>query len=135
MEPGDIVRIYAPTVGYHKYHLCLSADGTDQLAQFLFMSSEPGFSASLDVPCNRVPCIPPSKTGYTCISLNRVPRHSAHQLNLFQAQVMGAIDQPLATDLHTFALGSGNMAALPQGSAAFVRQVLESLARKPTTLP
>lgn len=131
MRPGSIVRIYAPTVGYNKYHLCLRAAGPGQVAEFIFMSSEPGFDASLDVPCARVPCIPPSETGYTCISLNRIIRYSEHQLKLFQSLTLGEMDQTLAVNLHAFALIPANVEALPKSKAAWVRQELALLAQPP----
>jgi hypothetical protein len=100
---GDIVRIYAPQVGYYKYHLCIVAGDSSVASRFLYLNSDPTFAGTYVVDCSRVPCLPSSTTGKTAFSFAAIPRYSDKQLGLYQAQKMGELDKTLAAELHVFA--------------------------------
>ena len=125
--PGDLVRILAPTVGYYKYHLCLVGPALESAARFLWLNSDPNYEGIYSVPCARVPCIPPSKTGLTCFSFSAMPRFNARQLELYQAVKMGVLDKTLAGELEVFALVPSNMEGLSRAEQTLVRQVLSTL--------
>lgn len=127
LAPGDLIRILAPTVGYPKYHLCLEGVLPQSAARFLFLNSDPGYQGTYDVPCARVPCLPPSQTGFTCFSFNMMPRFNARQLELYQATKMGVLDRVLAGELETFALVPSNIEGLNSPERTLVRQVLALL--------
>jgi hypothetical protein len=102
LQVGDIVRIYAPTAGKLKYHLCVYV-GTDGAAsRFLFLNSESYFEGVYEVECTRVPCLPTSDTGKTVFSFNDIPRYNERQLDLYQATKMGALPEDVAKELIPF---------------------------------
>lgn len=97
LRPGDIVKIYAPQAGYPKYHLCLCTLSADGAAQFIFMNSKvSGYEGDFAVPNEEVPCLAPSDTGFTVFSLSQIPRYNAHQMELYEAEVLGRISAALA---------------------------------------
>lgn len=126
-DPGDYVKIFAPSVGYIKYHLCLTAPSAHAAGQFLWLNSDPTFEGTYNVPCSRVPCIPASSTGFTCFSFGMFPRYNATQLSLYQATKIGVIDRALAGDLCEFVQKTENVDGLNQKERALVRLVLLSL--------
>ncbi len=96
---GDVVSIFAPTVGYDKYHLCIKIGEDGGAHQFLFMNSEERFDSEYSVNCRRVPCLPPSRTGKTVFSFTMVPKYNDKQLKIYRADKKGSIDSVLAADL------------------------------------
>jgi hypothetical protein len=102
-EIGDIVELYAATAGRDKYHLCIQIGTEGSAFQFLFLNSNPDRAGVFTVPCNRVPCLPESKTGTTSFSFNMVPRYSEAQLKLYRAKKMGVLDPGLAAEMVEFA--------------------------------
>lgn len=103
MQPGSIVRIFAPIAGKEKYHLCLSLPGDDgSAARLLFLNSEAKFSDHYVVENARVPCIPPSRTGNSCFCFTMIVRINSLRLESMQPVEMGMIDLDLALDLRRF---------------------------------
>lgn len=125
---GDILRIYAPTVGYYKYFLCIEVGSSTSAYKFLFLNSDPNFSGVYDVDCSRVPCLPRSPTGRTAVSFSMIPRFSDAQLNTFNASKMGAIDPVLAAELAAFAQTT---TVLSQPDRALVVSALKAMAGIP----
>ncbi len=99
---GDIVRLYAPTVGKQKYHLCVCVGAAGAASRFLFLNSEEYFEGIYVVDCTRVDCLPPSRTGKTVFSFNDIPRYNDKQLGLYQATRMGALPRDVAQELIPF---------------------------------
>lgn len=99
---GDILRIYVPSIGKKKYHLCVCVGAGTAAHRFLFLNSEEYFDGTYVVDCARVPCLPPSDTGKTVVSLNDIPRYSDRQLNAFQAHKMGDLAADVAAELIPF---------------------------------
>lgn len=100
---GDVVRIYAPSAGYNKYHLCVKESDGTTVEEFLFLNSDPGFDGVYVVDNVRVPCLPPSETGKIVFSFAMIPRFTEKQLTLFNAVKLGTLDPALAAELHAFA--------------------------------
>jgi hypothetical protein len=124
---GDIVSIYAPTVGYKKYHLCVHV-GTDGTAhQFLFLNSDDRFEGVYSVECERVPCVPRSASGRTAFSFTMLPRYNDKQLKLYGAKKLGVIDPVLATELLEFA---EKAVGLTKAEQKIVCAALKSIAKK-----
>jgi hypothetical protein len=122
---GDIVQIYAPVAGHIKYHLCIAV-GTDGAAtQFLFLNSDPDRMGSYVVPCERVPCLEPSKTGKTAFSFTMIPRYSDGQMRLYKAEKLGELDSQLAAELLGFAK---TVRTLPRKDLKVVTDALEKIA-------
>ena len=109
---GSIVSIFAPSVGYVKYHLCIEKNDPPTASKFLWLNSDPKFDGTYNVPCKRVPCIPPSKTGFTCFSFGIVLRYTDAQLSLFGFKVLGSIEKRLALELEAYALTPANIRGL-----------------------
>ncbi len=99
---GDIVRIFAPGAGYEKYHLCIKLVDDDGAARFMFLNSNPNYNDTYAVTCDRVPCLPPSDTGYTAFSFNMLPIYNERQLGLYRATKLGELSSDVATELRTF---------------------------------
>lgn len=121
---GEIVEIFAPTVGYVKYHLCIAA-GEGGAHQFLFLNSDPGFDGTYVVDCARVPCLPASPTGKTAFSLNMVPRYNDKQLQLYKGRKLGILDKGLAAELLAFASDIANSKGLTRGERETVCGALQ----------
>lgn len=126
-DVGDIVSILAPSVGYRKYHLCITRGELEVAALFLWLNSDPNFRSTYNVACDRVPCIPPSKTGFTCFSFGMMPRYSDSQLQLYQATKHGVLDSSLASELEAFAMDGDNVRGLNAKERRLVLTALASL--------
>jgi hypothetical protein len=118
---GDVVSIYAPAVGYTKYHLCLGYNDTG-ICCFLYLNSWSGYQADLSFDCARFPMIDPSTTGKTIVSLSLIVRYTARQLELYKAKKLGEIDKTVAAEIHTF---SKTVKALSRPDKAFVNERLK----------
>ena len=99
---GDILRIYVPSLGKKKYHLCVCVGVGTAAHRFLFLNSEEYFDGTYVVDCTRVPCLPPSDTGKTVVSLNDIPRYNDRQLQTLQAHRMGGLAADVAAELIPF---------------------------------
>lgn len=99
---GDIVRIFAPIAGYEKYHLCVKLLDESGAARFLFLNSNPAYEDTYAVPCERVPCLPPSETGVTAFSFSMLPTYNEKQLTIYKATRLGELSLDLARELRTF---------------------------------
>lgn len=124
IEAGAIVRIFAPQAGYKKYHLCLCAASADSAAKFLFINSDPNFEDLLVVPCERLAMLPRSETGKSCFSFSMVPRFTAKQLELYNAEPLGRVDKAMAKELRAFA---DTVRSLPRRELDFVKEALDSI--------
>lgn len=124
MKPGDVVSIYAGSVGYRKYHLCLMLADDKNAARFLFINSDSRFADTFVVPNARVSCIPENETGETCFSFSMIPRYNDKQLELFKAEIIGTIDIELAIELRAFVDSVRSLAAPDK---TIVREALEAV--------
>ncbi|MCU4182673.1 hypothetical protein [Bosea sp. BH3] len=124
VEVGAIYRIYAPSVGYEKYHLCV-AIGIDGAAhQFLFLNSDPNFLDTFVVNCTEIPCLPPSETGVTAISFSMVPRFNEKQLAIYKSTKMGTLSKEIAQRAAAF---GASTKSLPKAQLAVVVSGLNSI--------
>lgn len=98
---GEIVHVFAPSVGYRKYHICLGANAHGTFL-FLFLNSENGYVGDCIFPCAEFPTVPVSDTGETVVSFSMLPRFTEAQLNLHGAQSFGFVAQPVAQKLRDF---------------------------------
>lgn len=121
---GDIIRIYAATVGYDKYHVCVYVGISGAAHQFLYLNSDPNYDDSYAVDCDRVPCLPLSNTGKTVFSFSMVPRYTDAQLSLYNAEKLGELDAALAAELVAFGL---QVRSLPRSQLQTVLDGLRSL--------
>lgn len=104
MQPGSIVRVFAPVAGKEKYQLCLSLPAPEgAAARFLFLNSEAKFKDHYIVVNDRVPCLPASRTGETCFCFTSIIRMNEQQLQAMRPVELGNIDLQLARDLRSFA--------------------------------
>lgn len=122
---GDIVKIFAPTVGYKKYHLCIMVAVEDGAHRFLFLNSDGNYKDCHSVECSRVPCLPPSDTGVTAFSFSMVPRYTDKQLRAYEAERLGELDPALAAELLETAR---SVRSLAQRDLATVIEALEKIA-------
>lgn len=99
---GEIHRIYVPTLGKKKYHLCVCVGIETSAHKFLFLNSEDYFEGTYVVECTRVPCLPTSNTGKTVFSFNDISRYNDRQLAAFQAHKMGDLAADVAAELIPF---------------------------------
>jgi hypothetical protein len=100
---GDIVRLFAPTAGHDKYHLCVAISNDEGVSEYIFLNSDPSFAHTFVVDCDKLPFLPVSDTGKTAFSFAMVPRYSERQLRLYRAEKIGELPQDLAADLYAFA--------------------------------
>ncbi|WP_419900252.1 hypothetical protein [Roseomonas sp. USHLN139] len=121
---GDIVRIFAPTAGYKKYHLCIKIADDAGVARFMYLNSDPNFGDTLALPCGRVPCLPVSETGFTAFSFSMLPGYSQRQLELYKAEKLGEVALDVAQELRTFANG---VEALSRAEKRMVAAALEAI--------
>lgn len=124
-QVGDIIRIFAPTAGKKKYHLCVCVGVDGSASQFLFLNSTPGFADEFVVECERVPCLPKSTTGKTVFSLSLIVRYNDQKLELFQAKKMGELEAGLAKELLAYL---PSVDALTNPEKAVVRAALKKIA-------
>jgi hypothetical protein len=99
---GDIVEIFAPTVGYKKYHLCLGQNEAGVLC-FIFLNSKGGYESNISFDCRRFPMIKVSDTGTTVASLSLVIMYNEKQLQLYKARKLGEISKDVAIEINDFA--------------------------------
>jgi hypothetical protein len=96
--------------------------------QFLFLNSDPDHKGNYVVPCERVPCLEPSKTGKTAFSFITIPRYTHAQMKLYKARKLGELDSQLAGELLAFAK---TVRTLPRKDLRFVMEALEEIAPLP----
>ena len=125
-EIGDIVQIFAPQAGRDKYHLCVSVGVDGAAHQFLYLNSDPGFEHTFVCDCEKIPCLPKSKTGKTAISFAMLPRYNDHQLKLFKATKLGVLDPALAAEAHKVASTARTMTTAER---IIVLAALETISR------
>src|SRR5262245_36441384 len=77
---GDIVQIFAPQAGHKKYHLCIAVGVDGGAHRFVYLNSDPTFAQTFVCDCERVPCLPKSKTGKTAVTFAQMARYNNHQL-------------------------------------------------------
>jgi hypothetical protein len=122
--PGDIVQMYAPTVGYPKYHLCLGKNDAGTCC-FVFLNSEDrGYAADIAFDCARFPMIPKSATNRSVVSISVIIPINDHQLTLYKAKKLGELPKDVAAEVRTFA---STVKALSRPDKAFLIQCLEGL--------
>ncbi len=90
-ETGDIVGCYAPTVGYKKYHLCISQAEDGVAGWFLFINSENNYDSDFVLKNDDIDCIPKNDTGLSVISCSFVVRLNLNQLKLYEAEKLGSL--------------------------------------------
>jgi len=104
MRVGDIILCDAPTVDHKKYHICVLECGEDgSAACFLFINSKQGWPGDCVFSNKDFPCLPPSKTGQSIVSLSYIIRYNKRQLRLFRAQKVGRLEKDIARKLAAFA--------------------------------
>lgn len=123
-EVGEIIQMYCPITGYDKYHLCLQKD-SETSHSFLFLNSDPNFAEVYAVNCDRLPFLPPSKTGKTVFSFSIIYRYNSKQRQLFEAKKLGVLDKELAKELAAFAR---TITVLNKPQKELVIRALDSLA-------
>jgi hypothetical protein len=87
---GDIVEIFAPNVGYRKYHLFVIKSEAG-VSHFLYFNSDNGYENDFAVPPSEAPCLPPSPTGVSVLSCTFMPRYSDRHLELYKAKKLGEL--------------------------------------------
>jgi hypothetical protein len=120
---GDIVEIFAPSVGYKKYHLCLGPNEAGILC-FIFLNSEGGYESNISFECSRFPMISPSTTGTTVASLSLIIRYNDKQLKLYNAKKLGDIPIDVAREISKF---SETVKTLTRPEKVFVTASLKSM--------
>ena len=100
---GDIVHFHSATVGYPKYHICISEILGTNAAVFLFLNSKAGWHGDLILPLGAIPCIPSSSTVESIVSFSDLVRANSRQLTLFKASVLGTLPPAVARLLETHA--------------------------------
>jgi hypothetical protein len=98
---GDVVEIFAPQAGHKKYHICICVNA-GAAHQFLYLNSDPGFAGTLAFDCEKIPCIPASKTGKTVFTFALLPRYNDRQLKLYKAKKLGMLDPEVAKEVLVF---------------------------------
>lgn len=87
---GDILRMRAPTAGKNKFHICIRCpDANDERYALLFLNSNRSSKDEIVLDCGSIPCLSPSQTGESIISLSTVCWVSSHQLTLYRAERLG----------------------------------------------
>jgi hypothetical protein len=123
---GDIVEIFAPSVGYKKYHLCLGRNEAEAPC-FIFLNSEGGYKSNIEFDCKRFPMIEPSDTGKTVASLSFIIRYNEKQLQLYKANKLGVIIKDVAKEIYEF---SKTIKTLTKPEKAFMIERLKTLCSK-----
>ena len=124
MKIGDIVKIFAPVAGYEKYHFCVCIPENGNAGCFLFLNSDPTYKDCLAVDCNRIPCLPVSKTGKTAISFSLLMRYNEEKLRLYSAQVIGDMPKDVLAEMIEF---TNTVTSLPSNDRATLLGTLNKL--------
>ncbi|NEI75524.1 hypothetical protein [Rhizobium ruizarguesonis] len=124
MNPGDVVRIFAPVAGKKKYHFCICLPAEGVAGKFLYLNSDPNHKDCLSIDCRRIPFIPESETGFTAISFSLTPRYTAEKLELYEATVLGTMPQGVIEEMIEFIDGVRSM---PRPERAEVKAILSGL--------
>jgi len=93
---GDILGIFAPTVGKEKYHLCICVGTEGEVHKFLYLNTGDHYRECFSVPCADIPCLPESASGQSVFSFIDMPRYSDKQLVLFEARHIGRLSAKVA---------------------------------------
>jgi hypothetical protein len=115
----------APIAGRIKYHLCIAVGVDGAATQFLFLNSNPDHMGNYVVPCERAPCLKPSKTGKTAFSFTMIPRYTDREMRLYKAEKLGELDSQLAAELLGFAK---TVRTLARKDLGLVMDALEQIA-------
>jgi hypothetical protein len=105
---GDIIEIFAPQAGKDKYHLCICMN-EGAAHQFVYLNSNPNFEGTISFDCERIPCLPKSKTGKTAFSFAYLPRYNDRQLKLYKAKKLGTLDPTVAKEVLGFVATVGTL--------------------------
>lgn len=122
-ELGDIVEVFAHSVGYKKYHLCLGRNEAETSC-FIFLNSEGGYESNIVFDCSRFKMIKPSDTGKTVASLSFIVRYNEKQLQLYKANTIGKIVNDVAKEIYEF---SKTIKTLTKPEKAFMIDRLKTL--------
>lgn len=98
---GDVIELFAPQAGRDKYHLCICVN-EGAAHQFVYLNSNPDFEGTISFDCDRIPCLPRSKTGKTAFSFAYMPLYTDRQLELYKAKKLGTLDPTVAKDILAF---------------------------------
>jgi hypothetical protein len=120
---GDIVRIYDPTTGYPKYHLCIFEVDEHGVCQFLYINSGQGYEGDFVVADTDIDCLPRSPTGDSVFSCNYLVRYNERQMKLYKAQKLSVLSSVLAVKLHNHI---AKLKTLPRPQIALILQALEN---------
>jgi hypothetical protein len=124
MNPGDVVRIYAPVAGYKKYHFCVCLPADGAAGRFLYLNSDPNNKDCLIIDCPRIPFLPESETGVTAISFSMAARYTAEKLDLYEAEVLGKLPPDVIKEMVVFI---DSVRSMPRPERVLVKEVLTSL--------
>lgn len=124
MKIGDVVKIFAPTTGYNKYHFCVCVPEDGDAGCFLFLNSNPNFRDCLAVDCARIAFLPASQTGVTAISFSIMMRYNKEKLQLFKAEVLGEMPKDVLAEMMSF---MPSVTSLPSNDKATVIKSLRAL--------
>lgn len=124
MNPGDVVRIYAPVAGYKKFHFCVCIPGDGAAGRFLYLNSDPNNKDCLVIDCNRIPFLPASETGVTAISFSIAARYTAEKLDLYEAEVLGVMPRDVVEEMVGFI---DTVRSMPKPDRAIIKEVLLTL--------
>lgn len=124
MNPGDVVRVYAPVAGYKKFHFCVCIPADGAAGRFLYLNSDPNNKDCLVIDCNRIPFLPASDTGVTAISFSIAARYTAEKLDLYEAEVLGVMPRDVVEEMVQFI---DTVRSMPKPDRTIVKNVLLTL--------
>lgn len=126
-ETGDIIGCYAPTVGYVKFHLCVSGPEDNKAGWFLFINSENNYKSDFVLKNEDIDCLPKNDTGLSVISCSCIVRLSSKQLELYKAEKKGVLANTHISALVAFVAISK---ALTPSERKLCAEKLSSLVKK-----
>jgi hypothetical protein len=98
-EPGDVIEMFAPQVGYKKFWLCVCGVNAHGVLRFFYINSGSGYEGDLVYNDHEFPYLPKSPTGQSVISLSYLPVYSEKELKLYRARKLGELDKRIIHEL------------------------------------
>ena len=121
---GDVIQKLDPTNGNIKYKLCLRVP-TDSLAGcFSYLNSQDNRNNSFVIDATRIEFLPQGKGRKTCFCFQNMSRHNKSQLNAFDAEVLGRLNETLYKELYNFAVAD---ISIPRIDKAIITEALRLL--------
>lgn len=98
-DPGDIIEMFAPQVGYPKYHLCVCALNQNKVQRFFYINSGSGYEGDFVYQDSDFQCLPPSPTGQSVVSCSYLLIYSEKEMGLYKARKLGTVEPKIVADL------------------------------------